>query len=76
MADPRRTENELQRDRAEFYRHLTELTTLVEELGTSKAKRVMEIVMALKNNPKFILLTITYEATPNDLSSLSTEGGD
>lgn len=64
-------EEQQQENRIEFYNLLRELTALLKSLGPAKAKRAMDIVMQLKNETRFMFITIQREApVPDDLSSL------
>lgn len=60
-----------QQARIEFYNLLRELRALLAGLGPHKAKRAMDIVMQLKNETRFMFLTIIREKpVPDDISSL------
>ncbi len=68
---------QLEQNRADFYALVRELQDLVSDcLHPTEAKRAMEIVMEMKNDPRFMLLTIVRETIPTDLSTLFDEGSE
>lgn len=62
-----------EQNRADFWSKIQELRELLDGLGPAKAKRCMDLIMELKNQPRFMFLTIVREQIPNDISSLIDE---